>query len=410
MARRFGGLPLIIAATAVAGIAGYLVIWLVYRGLGPASYAVFAVFWAALYIVIGALSGIQQEITRATKRIEIGERSIVSRARNFALVTAAGVLFAVLASAYLWVGLVFPSDGWSLVWPLALGAASYVLVATLSGSLYGIQQWGSLALMISLDGVLRLVLLGFALLFTQDVITLAWLVAVPFPLTVMILWPLFRGGFAGRSDIDVGYRALTWNVARTVLAAASTAVLVSGFPLLLGVAAGGTDPGLLGEVIFTVTLTRAPLIVSVMALQSYLVVRFRDGPERGLRLFGGVCGIIALGAALLAILGWWLGPAVLGWVAGFASSLSGGYIAMLVLSSALVACLSVSGSVILARGNHFAYSVGWAMAALATVVAILWPMELLSRTAVALLVGPLAGMAVHLIWLARGVRRARRRV
>ena len=40
-----------------------------------------------------------------------------------------------------------------------------------------------------------------------------------------------------------------------------------------------TSPGepraLIGELIFIITLTRAPLIITVMSLQSYFIVQFR---------------------------------------------------------------------------------------------------------------------------------------
>ena len=43
-----GGALLIISATAIAGVAGYAVTFLVFHFLGPADYRGFAVFWAAL--------------------------------------------------------------------------------------------------------------------------------------------------------------------------------------------------------------------------------------------------------------------------------------------------------------------------------------------------------------------------
>jgi O-antigen/teichoic acid export membrane protein len=311
-----GGATQIIGATIIAGIAGYLVTFLVYRVVGPAPYALFAIFWASLYLGVGALSGIQQEVTRATHPIEPGSRHGANRARAFGVVAAVLVFVATIASAVLWVDAVFPADGWALVWPLAVGASAYVLVATLSGSLYGVSQWRSLALMISLDGVLRLALVGAILTTSNDIVALAWAVALPFPLAIMLLWPVIRRTFVGRSDIDVGYGRLTWNVARTVLAAVSTAVLVSAFPLLLGVTARGADAALIGELVFTLTLTRAPLVVSVMALQSYFIVQFRQRLEHWAGFLLKVMGVLAAGGVLLALAGWWLGSPVFELVSG----------------------------------------------------------------------------------------------
>lgn len=399
MRMRIGGFSLIIGATVVAGIAGYLVTFLVYRQLGPDAYAVFAVFWATLYLVVGGLSGIQQEITRASHAIEPGTRERASRARTFGLLAAGAVFVLVVGTAPLWAHAVFPASGWGLVWPLAVGASSYVLVAVLSGSLYGISQWRSLALMIAFDGVLRLVLVAVAAALTDDLVVVAWLVALPFPLAILLLWPVIRGGLVGRSDLDAGYRTLTWNVARTILASVSTAVLVSGFPLLIGVASDGVPAALLGELIFTLTLTRAPLIVTVMSLQSFFVVRFRDAPERSARLLVVLLAVVLAGGAILSALAWWLGPAVFALVSGGPTTIAGEYIAVLVVSSALVGALCLTAAAVLARAQHFVYSLGWVAGAVVTIVAMALPLEFSARVVLALLAGPVAGLAVHAAYL-----------
>lgn len=400
MRKKLSGFSLIIGATVVAGIAGYLVTWLVYREVGPAAYALFAVFWAALYLVVGGLSGIQQEITRATQPIEFSSLRRPGRARNFAVLFAVLTFAGAIATAPLWVFAVFPDVGWPLVWPLAVGASMYVLVATLAGSLYGMSRWHSLALMIVADGVLRLAALAIALAFTHEIVVLAWMVALPFPLALLLLWPLIRGGFVGRSELDVGYGALSWNVARTVLASISTGVLVSGFPLLLGVTGRAESTALVGELIFVITLTRAPLIVTTMSLQSYFVVRFRDHADTWRREFFAVLAVIVAAAMVFAVLGLWIGPSVFAWISGAPMTLDGPLIAVLVLSSALVAALCVSAPAVLARSQHFIYSLGWVVAAVVTIVMMSIPMTFLPRVGLALTLGPTAGLLVHFAWLA----------
>ena len=399
MALTFRGLPTIVLATAVAGVAGYLVTWVVYRQIGPADYAVFAVFWAALYLVIGGLSGIQQEVTRATRRVEPGTRDTANPARNFAVVVALIVVVAIVATAPLWVTAVFGTVGWALVPPLALGAGSYVLVATLGGSLFGVAHWGSLAAMITTDALLRLGLLLVGLLFTRDVVALAWIVAVPFPLSIMVLWPIIRRRFVGRTLLDVGYAGLTRNVARTVLASISAAALVSGFPLVLGIAGRDQSQALLGELIFTITLVRAPLVVTIMALQSYLLVMFRDRNGAWRALFARIEALILVVGIVLAGAAWWVGPPVMAFVTGEPPVLSGSFLALLVVSSALVGCLSVSAAAVLARSRHTAYTLGWVVAAVATVVVVLLPIDFLTAVGTALIVGPLAGIATHVAWI-----------
>lgn len=393
------GAILIIGATIVAGIAGYLVTFVVFRVAGAVAYATFAVFWATLYLVVGALAGVQQEVTRATYPIEAGTRTTPNRARNFSVALVGLVFMVVVVSSPAWARSVFPDHGPDLIWPLAVGTASYVLVASLSGSLYGVSQWRSLALLVATDALLRLVLLLVTLTFTHSIVAMAWVVALPFPLAVIMLWRFIRPGFVGRSELDVGYRALSWNVARTVLASASTAILVSGFPLILGLAAHGEPAVFVGQLIFTITLTRAPLIVTVMSLQSYFVVRFRDHRDMLWRTLGLIFLAIAVGAGVLAGLGWWIGSPVLSWVSGSKTSISGSLIAVLVASSALVAALSVSGSAVLAASRHFVYSAGWVASAAVTIGVMATPLDFVPKVESALLLGPIAGLLIHLSYL-----------
>jgi predicted membrane-bound mannosyltransferase len=63
---RISGFAIILIATATSGVAAYVMAWLVPNVIGLASYATFAVFWSAIHLVVGALFGIQQEVTRGT--------------------------------------------------------------------------------------------------------------------------------------------------------------------------------------------------------------------------------------------------------------------------------------------------------------------------------------------------------
>lgn len=393
------GFSLIVGATAIAGVAGYVITWWVARRIGFASYAIFAVFWAFLYLMIGTLAGIQQEVTRATRPVVPGTDAPVHRARNFGIVAAAVIIALIVATAPLWAAAVFPIEQWSLVWPLAVGAGSYVLVAVLSGVLYGTSRWRPLAWMIVIDPVLRLAGLTVALLFTTEITALAWVVVLPLPLMLAAVLFAIRRQVVGQSTVDVGYRGLTWNVLRIVIAAAGLSLMVSGFPLILGVTAKQDPAATVGLLILAITLTRAPLIVSVLALQSLLIVRFRDHAQTFWRTFFGLLGLLLALSIVLAALGWLVGPAVFGFLFGNRAVPEGWFIAVLVGSSALVAAMSVTASAALARSQHFAYSLGWVIAAVITVVSLMTPLDLLARTVLALVAGPLAGLVVHAVGL-----------
>ena len=66
------GAVLILAATAIGGGAGYVLQAFAGPTLDTKLYAPFSVFWSALYLFVSALSGLQQEVTRATKPVTVG--------------------------------------------------------------------------------------------------------------------------------------------------------------------------------------------------------------------------------------------------------------------------------------------------------------------------------------------------
>ena len=398
------GFTLIIAATGISGIASYVVTSIVFGRLDEAQYALFAGFWSLLYLIVGTLSGVQQEVTRATRPTAADVATQMGRARNFGLLGALPVFGAIMASAPFWVDAAFGDDGWALIWPIALGSASFVLVAVLCGSLYGISQWMPLALLMTADALLRLLAVASVLLVTDSVVALAWAVALPFPGAIVVLWVFIRRSIVGRSQLDAGYRTLTWNVSRTMVAAAATGVMVSGFPFILRLTSGAESAALLGLYVFCISLARAPLIVVAMSLQSYLVINFRDRSigfwSFYLKIQGAVfgAGIVLAGAA------WLLGPAVFDWLFADKQVPSGAFLAVLVLSSALVGSMCVSAPAVLARSKHVVYAAGWVAAAVATVGALLLPVDFTARTVLSLLLGPLVGLVVYTAYLVR-VRR-----
>ena len=90
------GIVLVGTATGLAGVAAYVITWLVPRSIGFADYSIFAAFWAFVFLVVAALSGIQQEVTRGTHPREPLDRrrsSLLSFASGTSLVVLAVVLF-----------------------------------------------------------------------------------------------------------------------------------------------------------------------------------------------------------------------------------------------------------------------------------------------------------------------------
>lgn len=396
-----GGLQYILLATAVGGLAGYAVQAVVLSRLDPANYLQFSVFWSTLYLVVSGLAGIQQEVTRATQARVDTASAATHTARNFGFLVAALVFAVIVATGALWGPLVFSGDSsWALVVALALGAASYVVVAVFCGTLYGLHRWRTLAVMISLDALLRLVTVSIALAAAASSAALAWAVVLPFPVTVLVVWLIVRAQLRGASALDVAGSALAWNSVRTVSGSVATGVLISGFPLFLSLASRDDPAASVGTMIAVITLTRAPLVIPFLALQSYLVVFFRDRTGTFWRSFSLILGAVFTATALAAFLAWWLGPSILA-LFGPDYVIDGPTAALLVASAGFTAALCVSGPAVLAARGHGNYSIGWLVAAVVVVGVLFLPVDLNTRSILALFIGPFAGLLIHLGYLLR---------
>jgi O-antigen/teichoic acid export membrane protein len=160
-----------------------------------------------------------------------------------------------------------------------------------------------------------------------------------------------------------------------------------------------------GVVILAVTLTRAPLLVPMTAMQGNLIAYFVDhaARHRGARLRAlvkpaavimvvGFPGILAAGL---------LGPWLLRVAFGPQYQTSGTLLAWLTAAAVSIAVLTLTGSATVAAALHRAYALGWVAATVAAAGLLTLPLDLATRTVVALLCGPLVGIAVHLAALAR---------
>lgn len=396
-----GALRYILLATVIAGAIGYLIQFAV-PIFAPDSYLTFATTWSAIYLVVTCVSGIQQEITRAARPDPSGAGypTWLTFTISAAAVVAVGVsaVFALIGPR------VFPSDTVAFVLILALASGGYALVAALSGALYGLGAWPAVAGMTVSDSAVRLLTIAGALLAGAGATKLGWAIAMPFAVAVAGMW-LWTGRRVKMGlGLDVGIGRLARNSVATVLASLATGALISGLPLLINAFASDAGSELLAVLILAITLTRAPLVVPLLALQGYLVVSFRDRADRiASMIVRWVILVLAL-VVVLALLAALIGPALLSAVFPSFSSLPAADLALIVVSAGLTGVMCITGPAVLAGNRHTWYTAGWAVSALATLVILMLPFDAHSRILTALLVGPVMGSAVHMT----AVRRARR--
>ncbi|POX79074.1 hypothetical protein C3477_26375 [Mycobacterium kansasii] len=390
-------------ATAVTGLCGYAVIYLAARNLAPSGFSVFGVFWGAFGLVAGAAFGLLQETTREVRSMQyldvLPDGSRIHPLRAAALVgVAAAVVIA--GSAPLWSGRMFVEARWLSVGLLSVGLAGFCLHATLMGMLAGMNRWTQYGALMVTDAVIRVAvaagtfvvgwgLVGF--LWATVAGSVAWLIMLAVSPTTRVAARLLTPGSTA---------TFLRGAAHSITAAGASAILVMGFPVLLKLTSDelGARGGV---VILAVTLTRAPLLVPLTAMQGNLIAHFVDESTHRIRALlspaAVIGGIGAIGVLASGLVGPWLLRALF----GPQYQASGALLAWLTAAAVAIAMLTLTGAAAVAAALHRAYSLGWVGATVASGLLLLLPVPLETRTVVALLCGPLMGIGVHLAALAR---------
>ncbi|MDY6999109.1 MAG: hypothetical protein SW019_21145 [Actinomycetota bacterium] len=385
-------------ATAVSALCGYAVLYLAARDLEPAGFSVFGVFWGAFGLASGAAFGLLQETTREVRSAEAGP----GRSQPMLIAAGVGVAAAALiaATSPLWSAQVFVADRALSIALLSLGLAGFCVHTTLLGMLAGLDRWSGYGALMVTDALARVAVaaatftLGWELggyLWATVAGAAGWLLMLAFS-------PATRAAARLRTPGDTA--TFLRGVGHSTAAAGASAVLVMGFPVLLKATSG--DLGATGGVvILAVTLTRAPLLVPLTAMQGNLIAHFVDQGAHRLRALLAPSVLVAgLGAAGVVLAGLF-GPWLLRTAFGPQYEADGALLAWLTAAAVAIALLTLTGAATVAAALHRAYAAGWLSATLASALLLLLPLDLEVRTVVALMCGPLLGIGVHLLALAR---------
>ena len=396
------------AATALSALCGYSVVYLAARGLAPSGFSVFGVFWGAFGLVTGTANGLLQETTREIRSMLNGGGSASvpdsgpPRTHPLRVAAMVGVAAAVLiaGSSPWWGGRVFVEARGLSVALLSVGLAGFCLHSTLLGMLAGANRWTQYGVLMVTDPLIRVAIavatfvIGWGLagyLWATVAGAVAWLI-------VLVASPTTRA--TSRLLTQGGLATFLRGTAHSITAAGASGILVMGFPVLLKLTSSelGAQGGV---IILAVTLTRAPLLVPLTAMQGNLIAHFVDQRTDRLRALVTPAAIIAGIGAIGVLLAGVVGPWLLRVTFGAQYDAPGTLLAWLTAAAVAIAMLTLTGAATVAAALHRAYSLGWVGATVASGLLLLLPSALETRTVVALLCGPLVGIGVHLVALTR---------
>jgi len=393
-------------ASLVAAAAGFAVMLIAARTLEPARNADFLAFWSLLFAVFGILSGVQNETTRSVRSAYSGDPQGSQGARVLPIGLAVGAALAALlaATSPWWSARALGDDHAILVAAIALACLVFSGHVTVAGSLSGAGRWPVFAGLVSAEATVRLVIVGIAALVGTSVagLEVGAAAAAGTWLVFLLLSPSARAAALARADVPPA--PFLRRIGHAMLAAASSAALVVGFPFLLRLTSTTPVYAASAPLILAISLTRAPLLIPLGAYQGVAITQFLTHRERGLAALRsvtlGVLALGAVGAGLAFLAGPWLMSAMI----GPDYQVDGILLAGLTFAAALLALLTLTGAAVLALDLHRAYSAGWISATATSVLLLLTPFPLEARAMASLAVGPLVGIAIHAAAVIRATR------
>jgi O-antigen/teichoic acid export membrane protein len=181
-----------------------------------------------------------------------------------------------------------------------------------------------------------------------------------------------------------------------VLASVCTSALIVGFPVLARITSTEREFAAAAPILLAVVLVRGPLLLPLGAMQTVIVGHVASSPDGRLdvpRAWVARAVAVAVAIVVLAVV---VGPPMLRLVnADYV--VSGPAFGGIALGSILLAAFTLASTVVLGRGRHAQNLLGWGVALAAVLAVLASPAPFEQGIVTSIIVGPLAGMAVHLV-------------
>ena len=387
---------------------GFLVVCA--RALGPGPYGSLSALWALVLIVgSGFFLPLQQEVARTVAARRVVGEGAGPVLRRAALLGAAGAALMALFSlaAYRFLLDQLFDDHWQLLAALVVSLAGYCALHLVLGVFAGNGRFRPYALVLALEGTLRLsgvVVLAAAGVDTPGAYGLVIAVAPLASALAMAWWHrrlVTDGPAADHRELSI---ALGWLLCGSLL----TQVLLNGGVLAVKLLATATERETAGRFLAGLIVARVPLFL-FQAIQASLLPRLAELAARGqhrellasLRRLLAIVGALALAGTLGAFA---IGPVVLPLLFGPEFDLGRPDLTLLALGSGASMVAAVLAQGLIALSAHARAALGWLVGVAAFVVVTALVQGLLPRVELGFLAGSVAACAAMGAFLSRVIR------
>ena len=385
-------------ALLIAGIATYAFFKIGNEAVGgDEAFAPITSLWFATFALApGFFLPLEQELGRALahrRALGQGTAPVVAKVVRLGVALTVGVVLVIAIASPLISSAYFDGDVMMVV-ALALAFAAYGPAHLARGVCSGSGRFGSYAIIMGSDGVIR-ILLCVALAVVGVSAAGAYGLAVAIAPLFAVLYVYRRGGLTTDPGPPATWSEVTPNLGWLLLGSVFAASLLNAGPIAASLLADENQSVLVTQFGQGVLLARIPLFL-FQAVQAALLPRlsrlaaqgeldeFRSGLKR-LMAVVLVVGVVGTAGAFL------LGPFALEVV--FDADLTGRTLALLAFSSACYMVALATAQAVIALKGHALVSVGWGLGAVAFVLATwLSSDEVFRRVEIGLLASSLTAM------------------
>ncbi|TNB71607.1 hypothetical protein FHJ30_13050 [Arthrobacter sp. BB-1] len=391
-------------ASAVAAIAGIVILIIASHSLSKEDNSEFLSFWAALFFMYGIVGGVQTESTRSASHsavnLQQGREHVFPKLITVGAFSGGVLALLVLAASPFLVTHVFSLNSTIIVTGLILTAALYSCHCVLAGVLQGSGEWRLYSRFLMLEALLRLATVGTAAALALGLpgLEIACLIALAAWLILLASSGTARRAMNVRADAPLP--AMLKQTFHNIVSSVSSAALIVAFPLLIKVTSPASVFEQSAPLLLAISMTRAPIMVPLQAFQGFAIAQVAKAGSQGWRALQMPMLLLLCVGSAGAALAYFVGPTLM-LLFGSGYKVSALTLALLTLAAAIMAMLTLTGTAALATGRHRAFSSGWAIAAIVAFGALLLPLPLEIRCIVSLTFGPLVGISVHVASLSR---------